>query len=486
MVLTGNHEKGKEPSENTSYIKNASEKVNSIVQALNNHNSLNKTFGLNLNMRHQFDSMGREISVDADYLYYNLMTDQHFINHFYNAVWTPNRADEILRGNLPSLVKIYSAKADYTHPLKKDAKIEGGLKTSFVKTNNDAQYSLFQNNDWVTDPGRSNHFIYQENINAAYLNYNKQIKKWAVQAGLRLENTNAKGKQFINDSTFNLHYTQLFPTLFLQYTYSEKHQFGLTLGRRIDRPAYQDLNPFRYFLDPYTYEQGNPFLRPQFTYNSELSHTFKGFLTTTLSYSRTKDIFTETLNQIDKDTITFVRKENIARSRNMGISVSANFNVTKWWSTNLYVNLYNNWFSGLLNNKPIDVSATTAQFNTSNQFNFGKGWSGEISGWCQTKAIEGEIIINPLGQLNTGVQKKILKDKATVKLSVHDILLTQPFDGRFVLDNIDVVVKQSRQTRVVSIGFTYRFGKTNFQSSRKTTSGAEDEQNRVKKGGAGN
>ena len=109
-------------------------------------------------MRHQFDSVGREISVDADYLDYNLMADQHFTNHFYNAAWTPNRDDEILQGNLPSLVKIYSAKVDYSHPLKKDAKIEGGLKTSFVKTNNDAQYSLFQNNNWVADPNRSEPF----------------------------------------------------------------------------------------------------------------------------------------------------------------------------------------------------------------------------------------------------------------------------------------------------------------------------------------
>jgi len=140
----------------------------------------------------------------------------------------------------------------------------------------------------------------------------------------------------------------------------------------------------------------------------------------------------------------------------------------------------------LLNNKPIEVSGTTFQFNGSNQFDLGKGWSAELSGWFQTKAIEGQIIINPQGQLNAGIQKKILKDKGTIKLSGRDILFTQPFDGKFVLDNIDVVVKQSRMSRVVSLGFTYRFGKTNFQSQRKNSSGAEEEQNRVKKGGAGN
>ena len=486
VVFTGNYETGDEPGENISYIKDATEKVNSIVQANNNHNTVNKNFGVNLNLRHQFDSAGKEFSVDLDYLDYNLMTNQNFRNQFFTASWVKNRPDEILRGELPSLVKIYSGKADYSHPLKKDSKIEAGVKTSFVRTNNDARYFLQQNNLWIVDSGRSNHFIYEENINAAYLNYNKQFKKLAIQAGVRLENTNVKGHQFINDSSFNQHYTQFFPTLFLQYTPDEKQQIGLSLGRRIDRPAYQDLNPFRYFLDPYTYEQGNPFLRPQFTYNSQLSHTYKGFFTTTLSYSRTKDIFTEALDQIDQDTITFVHKENIARARNMGISVSANFNVTKWWTTNLYANMYNVHFNGLLNNKPIDVSGTTLQMNASNQFDLGKGWSAELSGWFQTRAIEGQIIINPLGQLNTAIQKKILKDKATIKISVRDIFLTQSFSGKFVLDNIDATVKITKQTRVLSIGFTYRFGKTNSQSQRNKTSGAEEEQNRVKKGGAGN
>jgi Outer membrane receptor proteins, mostly Fe transport len=146
--------------------------------------------------------------------------------------------------------------------------------------------------EWETDYYKTNSFQYKENINAAYLNLSKQIKKLGVQAGLRFENTNYEGHQLGNaqkpDSSFNNSYNSLFPTVFLSYTANEKNQFGVNVGRRIDRPAYQDLNPFLFFLDNYTYESGNPFLKPQYSTNIELSHTYKGFLVTTLNYAEQK------------------------------------------------------------------------------------------------------------------------------------------------------------------------------------------------------
>src|SRR5678816_2955791 len=122
----------------------------------------------------------------------------------------------------------------------------------------------------VRDYGRSNHFIYEENVNAAYVNYSRPLtKKWFGQFGLRLENTNATGDQVTTGQKFDRHYTQLFPTAFIQYKASEKNSFVLNYGRRIQRPNYQDLNPFILFLDKYTFEQGNPNLQPQFAHNIE-------------------------------------------------------------------------------------------------------------------------------------------------------------------------------------------------------------------------
>ncbi len=145
-------------------------------------------------------------------------------------------------------------------------KLEAGAKTSFVNTDNQVGYFRNSNSDWVKDD-RTTHFVYEENINAAYAILTSSMKKWELSQGLRLENTIAKGTQYSNDSTFKRNYTNLFPTVGVAYNANEKNQFNFSYSRRIRRPDYDALNPFIFFLDSLTYGVGNPYLQPQFTNN---------------------------------------------------------------------------------------------------------------------------------------------------------------------------------------------------------------------------
>ena len=336
---------------------------------------------------------------------------------------------------------------------------------------------------WVPDYNKTNQFKYDENINAAYLNFNRQFKKWGVQTGLRFENTNYKGHQLGNpqqaDSSFKRSYNSLFPTVFISYKPAEKHQFGLSLGRRIDRPAYQSLNPFLYFIDNYTYESGNPFIKPQFTINTELSHTYKGILTTTLNYSRTTDFMTETFEQLDYATI--VRDGNIGVRQNAGISFSAQLKPTKWWNSSLYGNLNHNIFKGELYGEKVDVKATNLTFNVNNQFRFEKGWSAELSGFYRTKGVEGQIVIQPMGAVNAGISKQVMKGKGTIRLSARDIFWTQKAKGSINFQQTRAKFENIRDSRLGTIAFTWRFGKPlKTQQNNRKTGGSSDEQNRVK------
>ncbi|PWT96650.1 MAG: TonB-dependent receptor [Bacteroidetes bacterium] len=481
VVVNGNIENGDEPGNNTSYIQNGMGEVNTVVVATNSHKQVYKNLGTNFNIKHRFDSTGKELSADFDYVNYNITGHQHFQNEFFNPAGDKIREDEILKGYLPSRITIYSAKSDYTHPLGKSAKLEAGVKASFVKTDNDAQYYLYQDNDWLVDTTRTNHFVYNENIFAGYLNFSRQLGKWSVQAGLRVEHTDAKGKQYINDSSFTRNYTSMFPTAYVSYTLNDKNQFGFSFGRRIERPSYQDLNPFRYFLDPYTFEEGNPFLKPQFSYNVELSHTYRGVLTTTLNYTKTVDMIAETLNQIDKDTITYVTKQNLATAQNLGAAISFSAPVNKWFTTTLYTNIFYATYSGTIQGSPLHVSGIVGTFNMNNQFDLGKGWTGEVSGWARSNGIEGQFYIKAMGQLDLGVQKSILKKQGSLKFSVTDVFYTNQFKGSVNFNNIDVLVKQNHDSRAVRFTFTYRFGKST-SSARQRSTGAEDEQSRVKHG----
>jgi hypothetical protein len=484
--------RNKEDNRSTSNIRlmDPTYKVDSIVFSPSTNNTTWKNGSANINFRHQFDSSGRELTADLDYVRYSSGSDQYFDNITYGPDMQ-KRGETILTGNLPSAINIYTFKTDYTRPLPKGYKLETGIKLSYVNTDNNANYF---NVDPTTkysavDTTKTNHFLYKENVNAAYINMNKTFKKLSVQAGLRVENTNYKGHQLGNDlsvinrdSSFKRNYVNVFPTAYLSYEVNDKNQLTLNYGRRIDRPAYQDLNPFLFFLDQYTYQSGNPYLRPQYTQNVEFSHTYRHWLTTTLNYSHTKDFFTETFEQLEHATI--VRRGNIGKRQNAGISVSAQIHVAKWWTAMLYSNVNYNKFTGFLYGENISVEATTLLLNLNNQFSFSHGWGGEISGFYRTKGVEGQIVIHPLGQGSAAISKKILNDKGSLKLAIRDMFYTNKPRGYINFQQTEATFRNYRDSRQVAMTFTYNFGKPlKGMGSSRRRSGAGEEESRVNTGG---
>jgi outer membrane receptor protein involved in Fe transport len=482
-VVTGFYNPGTFSNTSDVFISDPNKILLSRTLASTSNDRKWKNFSANLNLRHVFDSTGKELTMDADYLTYRSTNMQDLVNAYYDANGVPSSKADTLLGNLPQDINIYTAKADYTHPLKNGAKFEAGIKTSFVRTDNNAVYDSVNYGVKVRDIGRSNHFIYEENVNAAYVNYSRPLgKKLFGQFGLRVENTNAKGNQVTTGDKFERHYTQIFPTAFLQYKASEKHNFGLNYGRRINRPDYEDLNPFILFLDRYTFEQGNPNLQPQFSHNVELSHTYKGFLTTTLNYTRTTDIINDVLEQNTDRNETFVKKANIARQRQYGLAISAGGEINKWWSGNVYANVYNNHFEGVINGDPVKIGATTAQFNLTNQFKLGKTLTAELGGFYRTPGVDGVFQIKGFGMMNMGFSKQVLKGKGTLRLNFRDVLYSQKIKGDIKYSNIDASFQQQRDSRQVALGFTWRFSKGKINNQKRKTGGAGDEQNRVKTG----
>lgn len=485
LVVTGFYNPSTNENQNVTYINDPSGILVSRTNASSLIKEQWKNIGTNFNLRHAFDSAGRELTIDVDYVNYNRNSDQNFDNYFYDRTGAKKQPDESVSGYLPSNIDIYSVKADYTLPLKKNNKVEAGLKSSYVETDNNAQYAnKLGQGDWIPDLGRSNHFVYKENINAAYINGTAQFtKKWSGQLGLRLENTTATGNQLTTQQKFNRDYTQLFPTAYVGYNMNDKNAFSLSYGRRINRPNYQDLNPFYYFIDKYTYEVGNPYLRPQFSHNIDLNHSFNSFLNSSINYSTTKDIFQQILEQVDSTNTTFLTRNNIAKSRSFGLSVSANMPLTKWWRTNIYTNIVNNHYEGLVNGGNLSVNGNQFMANISNQFTFKKGWSAEVSGFYRGKAIEGTMVSLSMGALNLGAGKQLFKNKGTLRLNVRDVLDVQKFRGYTRYQNIDMTIQNEWDNRVVNLSFTYRFGKAMQSNQQRKKGGINEEQSRINAGG---
>jgi iron complex outermembrane recepter protein len=459
--------------------------LNKQTRAFSGDEQTFKNFNSNFNFRKLLDTAGKELTADLDYVIYDGKNEQFLTNSYFDAAGAQTQKADSLYGNLPQNIKIYSGKVDYLQPMRKGARFEAGLKTSFVRTDNNAIYDTTDNGVLVRDMNRSNHFVYEENINAAYVNLSGPLgKKWSGQLGLRVENTIAKGRQLTTGENFDRNYTQLFPTAFLQYKASDKNSFVLNYGRRIRRPDYQSLNPFIQYLDRYTYQQGNPNLKPQFSHNVELSHTFKNFLTTTLNFTQTNDIINQVFEQDEAKNETYVKQANIAKQRQYGIAISANTPITKWWTSNIYVNAFQNHYEGIVNGEFVSKDAKTVALNGSQQFKVSKTLTAEISGFFRTAGLESVMLAKSFGSMSFGLSQQVLSGKGTLRLGIRDILYSQQFRGVMKYGSVDASFKEQSDSRVVNIGFTYRFSKGKINGTQKRRTGsASDEQNRV---GGGN
>ncbi len=398
--------------------------------------------------------------------------------NFYDGAGIPDGTPLQLKGYLPSDIEIISLKSDYTHPFKKGGRLEAGAKSSFVKNNNLVNYERWDGVKWIAD-SRSNHFIYDENINAIYLNVNTQVKKWSFQGGLRLENTVAKGYQVKNDSTFKRDFTNLFPSAFISYAADKSNTLTVSYSRRITRPNYQDLNPFIYFLDSLSYRKGNPFLLPQFSHNIELSHSYKGKLITTLNYNNTTNVISQLIKP-DGDLL-FLTSDNVAKFRNVGISITAPVPVTKWWTSNIFLNVFNNHYEGVYENKPLDLSFTSFMINMTQTFTLKQGFTLEMNGFYRAKGVNQLNIDEPMYVVSFGAQKQVLKGKGTLRLNLRDPFWIQRYKGKTQYDLVDSRARNRWDNRQVNTSFTYRFGKSGQQNSppARRNSASQDEQNRV-------
>ncbi len=351
-----------------------------------------------------------------------------------------------------------------------------GVKSSWVKSDNDVQFYDLSNGGNVLDANKSNHFIYDENINAAYLNASRSFKKLSVQLGLRAENTNADGFQLTDQSRFDRNYTQLFPSAYVGYKFTENSDLGISLSRRINRPSYRQLNPFKVFLDPLTYSTGNPYLKPELTNSFELTHTYQQKYITKLGYSKTTDNILTVLSPDAQPNSVIQTNRNLAEFDYFNFSFGFPITLGKWLNSTNNALVYYGLYSGNLVNTDLKNSRVAFNFSSNNILKISPTVTGEVIGNYQSRNYYGPLDIKGNWGLTVGLQKQLLAKKASLKLSVSDVFYTTKIDAYTILTGYGEQFYQSRDSRVATLSFSYRFGKSQVSSSKRA--GAADEEKR--------
>ncbi|WP_234988720.1 TonB-dependent receptor [Hymenobacter daecheongensis] len=431
----------------------------------------------NLNFKHTFapDSGGSaELTADADYARYRT----HRLQDVATRSELLSRPPTLVNSDQSGVLTIQSVKADYTRPLSKQARLEAGAKLSLVTSDNDVRFENTVDGIRTLDAGRSNRFKYDERISAGYVSYSQTVGKLSAQAGLRGEQTTATGQQVVGDLRFRRDYFQLFPSASLKQTLSDKHEVSVSLSRRIDRPSYGQLNPFRVIVDPTTSGSGNPNLRPQTSYNLELNHTFRQKFTTGLSYSITQNPIIDVV-QPETDSTVVSTNVNLGRQHYYALTLTAPVDLTKWWTVYNNAVLYYNRFEGSLAGTALNRGRAAFTLSSNSTFTFGKGWGAEANGLYQSREQYGFFDLRPNGQLSLGVQKAVWDRKGTLKLNATDVLFTNKIRATSAYDNYVERFYQRGDQRIITLSFSYRFGNDKLSPSRRRNGGAEEEKRRA-------
>ncbi|MNJ84788.1 hypothetical protein D3C87_22480 [compost metagenome] len=476
VVFSGFHNPSMTTQTNQADILAADNSVAALVSAHSTSDNLWYNGSANINYSLKIDSLGKELTVNADYIRYKSEHSQTLDNKTRALDGTlMNSLD--LSSSLPADIDIKTAKIDYVNPFKKNNRLEFGVKTAFVSTDNTADFYDVVNGSQIPNYTFSNRFLYKENNNAAYANYAQEWGKFALQIGLRFESIQMQGEQLGNplvaDSSFTRMYNSLFPTAYFSYNPDslKQHQIGLSFGRRIDYPNYQDMNPFTYPMDAYTYYAGNPFLKPTFSYNFELTYSYKNVFSTTIDYSLVHNLINETNEQVNN--IYYSRPGNYGNQTAYGISVSGEFNIFKWWSVQYYSELKNIGYNTSIYNQPLKENRWYWYVGPAFKFIITPKFSAELAGSYQTRILSGQFLTIPVGQLRAGFAYKILKEKGSVKLNISDMLYTyQPGGDIRNIANSKANWKSRLDTRVLTLSFSYRFSKGKALNARQ--SGASD------------
>ncbi len=486
VMMTGNLNDGAWVSDSRTLIsKVGSSKIDSILIAKNTQPANRTNLSYNLNYRFA-DTSGHELNVDADYGTFRGTGSSFQPNIYKNAEETQVFTSKTYRNNTPTTINIKTFKADYEQRLWK-GKFGVGFKLSDVKTDNTFDFFNVIKDADVKDDSRSNRFTYSEMVNAVYMNYNRPLsKKVTLQVGLRGENTESLGNLIAtkqsNDKAVDTSYFNVFPSTALSYNVGKNYSVNFSYSRRIERPRYQDLNPFEYKLDELTYRKGNPFLRPAYTQSFEINQTINQAVNVGLSYSLQHDVMSDILDTTER-VKTFQVTANIAKQQNYSLNISSPLPITKWWEG--FVNIWVNHVIYKSNNSatfPIAAAATQFGFYSEHTIKFGKGWSGQFSGWFNSPQLWGGVMkMRSQGMMDVGVQKKFWHDNATVKLTFGDVFNTSSWSGVGIVKAYKIDIRGGWEGQIARLNFNYRFGSNEIKSARDRKTGLEDEKNRIKK-----
>jgi outer membrane receptor protein involved in Fe transport len=431
----------------------------------------------NLNYSGKLGQTNQTLAADADFNIYNRNSDEHLISDLYNIHSAGYAAPQYFTNNAPTRITNLSGRADYVDPVSAKIRIEAGLKSIYVKSDNSQYFNNVLNGVQTPENTLSSRFIYTENITSAYVNYMATLsKKIDFQVDLRAEHTESNANTISDNYEIKRSYTDLFPVVVLNYNPNADNRFSLSYNRRIDRPSYQELNPIIAYQDKYDFTTGNAYLRPAYSNKIELSHRYKSSFTTSFYASFITDAYHFTyFSQNDATGVYTAGKANLKTFNTYGVTVSLPLDPYQWWHLDFNADADYQYFAdyaGLLNKGAMD-----AIFNLSQQFQLPGGLSLSVNGQYEIPNFYTIYKYQSIYFFSGGIRKPLLNKAATLSFTVEDAFNTERDRYSSTYSNLSLSGYDKKETKIFKISFSYKFGRN--VSARKHVNGNSDDLKRL-------
>ncbi|WP_264551479.1 outer membrane beta-barrel family protein [Flavobacterium sp. N2038] len=427
----------------------------------------------------KLDPLNRKLSFDVDYFNYDSKFDRVFIANDYLADGSFVDVNQSGRNISNQNIDNWSFKADMEHPLQA-LNLSYGAKVSFTNSISDVLYYNTITGTPELDSLQSNRFEYTENNQAFYINGDKKInEKWNLQVGLRLENTQTSGfSETLNQETVN-DYLKLFPTVFASYKKNDNNTFSLNYGKRINRPRFDLLNPFRIYISSNSYSEGNPFLQPSFSDNFEFSHSYKEILRTSVSVNAITNGYGVLFTSDPETNTQIVTRENYFKSLNYSLGETYSASFADWWSSENSL-----YFLGSKTEFIKDINATPSNsleidFSTNNTFVLGKITKLQIDFSYSTPYESGLYKVGYASSFDIGFKQDLFNKTMQIAFLANDIFNTSYLKGfTSVVNGVKQVYSNNESNRFVRLSVVYNFGNKKINIKERAF-GNQDEKKRA-------
>ncbi|AEW85131.1 TonB-dependent receptor [Flavobacterium columnare] len=440
------------------------------------------TFNLHSNI--DLDTIGRKISMDVDYLLYKSNVTRNFDATIFALPQSGLQSGiQKTLNHTNQTIKNISTQFDIQHPLRW-MNLNYGIRFSFSKTQNTVDLFDASTGQLIWDPNQSNKFDFKENTQAIYINGNKTFgkEKWQTQVGLRVENTQTEGKSITLNQITSINYIQFFPTVYCMYKVNDNKTISISYSKRIYRPNFSNLNPFRWYTSNFSYSEGNPNLRPCISNNFELNFNYKDHISSSLFFSKETNNFGQVVMLNTNEYIQRITQLNYFDNYSIGLNQMINYTKKRWWENqnSLYV-YFQHSDSKIYPLTPKTNEGLGAQINTSNNFILKKDKT--LSAGFDVSYIfpnkSGDLVYNYERTLiSLYGRASFLEKKLQATITVENILKTNDFNTLSTRNTIDTRYKGYYDSRYINVQLIYKFGNTKVSIKNRKVSN-EEEKNRT-------